>query len=66
MTSQKKYLLGKYSQKGIWNFVCPNCSNIQEEPDKQVYHFVEFKLGDGETKKKCLNCGALLYIKPLK
>lgn len=45
-------------------FVCPNCSNIQGNPEDHNYNMVKFEIGD--TEKKCPNCGTILYIKPLK
>jgi len=59
----KRIYMGEFSVNG-WAFVCPNCSNIQGNSKSHNYNMVKFEIGD--TKKKCPNCGTILYIKPLK
>lgn len=58
----KRIYIGKFNLNG-WAFVCPNCSNIQGNPEDHKYNMVKFDIGD--TEKECSNCGVILYIKPL-
>ena len=59
----KKFHMGN-SNGGRMNYQCPNCSNIQGEPETHKYNMVIFEIG--ETKAKCPNCGAILTRKIIK
>ncbi len=42
-------------------YQCPNCSDIQGDPEDHKYNMVKFEVGEIEVK--CSNCGAKLTRK---
>jgi len=57
---KQKFNMG-FSKGTRMSYQCPNCSNIQEEPEAHKYNMVVFEIG--ETEVKCSNCDAILTRK---
>ena len=63
--AEKRNMINEYymgtSKGGEKGYQCPNCSDLQGEPENHKYNMVKFEIG--EIEAKCPNCGAILTRK---
>jgi len=63
--AEKRNMINEYhmgDSKGTEaGYQCPNCSDIQGDPEDHKYNMVMFEVG--ETEVKCSNCGVILTRK---